>query len=322
MTDSGLGGLNICAGLEARLRRAAVPGNPAFRLTYVNAWPFEQHGYNAMPDPSARAAMFDGALSAIAALKPDLIIIACNTLSVLYPLTAFSRKPSAPVAGIIEEGAAFFHEALTNDPDGVLLIFGTRTTVLSGEHARLLTALGTDPERIRGTACHGLAGVVDKDPGSPAASAMVARCVTKAVAGLPPEGTVYAGLCCTHYSYITDAFRAALETQTGRKVVVLDPGEHFIDRLMAGLAERPSTGGPGIDADTVSAAPSAIPAIPAIPATPSIPDILDSPDITVEVISKVELAADQRKAVARKLVKKSPRTARALLEYTRTPELF
>jgi hypothetical protein len=45
-------------------------------------------------------------------------------------------------------------------------------------------------------------------------------------------------------------------------------------------------------------------------------------DIAVEVVSKVELAEDQRRAVARRLEPVSGRTARALIEYTRIPELF
>ncbi len=290
MTDSGLGGLNICAGLEARLRGAAVPEGASFRLTFVNAWPFERHGYNAMPDPAERAAVFDRALAAIAGLGPDLILIACNTLSVLYGLTEFSRAPSAPVAGIIDEGAALFYEALVGDPDGTLIIFGTRTTVLSGEHARRLAAMGIGPERIRGAVCHGLAGAIDRDPGSPETAALLETCVARAVEGQEFKGTVYAGLCCTHYSYIADEFRKALETRTGRRVAVLDPAQRFIDSLTAGLAER----------------------------TADVPP----PELEVGVVSKVELKQGQREAIARRLERTGPWTAGALIGYTHRPELF
>ncbi|HSP90980.1 MAG TPA: hypothetical protein VLN08_08735, partial [Vicinamibacterales bacterium] len=76
VTDSGLGGLSICALLEQGLR-AAGPAR-AVRLTYVNAWPFEDRGYNDLPDEHERARVFDLALSRMAQMEPDRILIACN----------------------------------------------------------------------------------------------------------------------------------------------------------------------------------------------------------------------------------------------------
>ena len=67
VTDSGLGGLSICAALERRLR---LDGGRRVRITYVNAWPFEGRGYNDLPDIAARAAVFDRALD------PDGLVVA------------------------------------------------------------------------------------------------------------------------------------------------------------------------------------------------------------------------------------------------------
>jgi hypothetical protein len=63
ITDSGLGGLSVCAALERGLRLAAEPRG--VRLTYVNAWPYEDRGYNDLPDEEARARVFDSALARI-----------------------------------------------------------------------------------------------------------------------------------------------------------------------------------------------------------------------------------------------------------------
>ena len=41
-------------------------------------------GYNDLPDVASRAAVLDKALAAMTAFRPGLILIACNTLSVLY----------------------------------------------------------------------------------------------------------------------------------------------------------------------------------------------------------------------------------------------
>ena len=288
VTDSGLGGLSICAELEKRLRNAS--GNRAIRLVYVNAWPDSRGGYNDLPDAASRAAVLDKALAAMTAFRPGLILIACNTLSVVYDLTEFSRAPAVPVTGIIEEGVNLFHEALTLDPGGILALFGTRTTIESREHVRRLVQGGINARRVFAAACHGLAGTVDKDPDSPGLAGLVEGCVSRALQGIKVEGTLYAGLCCTHYSYIADIFRASLGRRTGARVEILDPNEHLVRSLTSGIGERRPDGAEA--------------------------------DIAVEVVSKVELAEAQRRAVARRLEPVSARTARALIEYTRIPELF
>jgi len=288
ITDSGLGGLLICAELERRLRETGNPG--IARLVYLNAWPDASHGYNDLPDLPARAAVFDRALKAMTAFHPDLVLIACNTLSVVYEATSFSRAPAVPVRGILDAGTGLFHEALGRDPDGVLAIFGTRTTIGSGEHVRRLIALGIDPRRLVAEPCHGLAAVIDKDPDSPDVPGLVDACVLRALPRVPPAGTLYAGLACTHYAYVSEVFASSLARHGGAKVMALDPGLRLLDGLMDSLPPRAGGGG--------------------------------ERNIAVEVVSKVELPEAQRSAVARRLELLSPATARALLRYRRVPDLF
>ena len=140
--------------MEKKLRSAAI--GRSIRLIYVNAWPEPQRGYNDLPDPASRARVFDRALARMAEDRPGLIVIACNTLSVLYDLTEFSKAPPAPVVGIIEAGVELFHEALSRDPCGELVLFGTRTTVESGEHIGRLARRGIAADRMSAVACHGL----------------------------------------------------------------------------------------------------------------------------------------------------------------------
>jgi len=288
ITDSGLGGLLICGGLERRLRGTA--GESPVRLVYVNAWPDPRHGYNDLPDMVARAAVFDRALAAMMSFRPDLILIACNTLSVVYEATSFSRFPAVPVTGILDEGAALFSEELLRDPAGVLVLVGTRTTIGSGEHVRRMARRGLDPARVVAEPCHGLAAAIDKDPDAPELPGLVDGCVRRVSGRIPPDAPVYAGLACTHYAYVAEAFRASLGRQTGSRVVILDPGERLVDGLTDGLARRPSK--PGLR------------------------------PVPVEVVSKVELPEAQRRAVARRLAPVSAATSKALLDYRHEPDLF
>ena len=89
IADSGMGGLSICAdivnGLQARRSYRTVS------LTYFNAWPEQDRGYNLLPDMAERIRVFDRALGAMLRFQPDRILIACNTLSALYAHTPFSK---------------------------------------------------------------------------------------------------------------------------------------------------------------------------------------------------------------------------------------
>ncbi len=288
ITDSGLGGLLVCADLERRLRRTA--GGGAVRLVYVNAWPDAHHGYNDLPDLAARAAVFDRALAAMTSFHPDFVLVACNTLSVVYETTAFSRTPVVPVTGILDVGTDLFHEALTGDPEGVLVLFGTRTTIGSGVHIGRLAERGVDPRRIVAEPCHGLAAAIDKDPDSAAVPGLVEDCVLRVLPRLPAGAPLYAGLACTHYAYVTEAFRKTLGRHRGVKVEVLDPGDRLVDDLTRGLSARRAAEG--------------------------------GERASVEVVSKVELPEAQRRAVARRIESVSAATARALLEYRRISDLF
>ncbi len=287
ITDSGLGGLLICARLERRLRD--LPGGP-LRLVYVNAWPETGRGYNDLADLAARAAVFDRALAAIAALGPARLLIACNTLSVVYEATAFRLAPAVPVTGILDEGTGLFAEAMERDPASVLALFGTRTTIGSGEHVRRLAARGLDPRRVVAEPCHGLAAAIDRDPGSPAIAGLVDECVLRAAPRFPRGAPVLAGLACTHYAFVAGDFHDSLRRRTGSAVEVLDPGTRFVDALSRGPAAGRADGPPR--------------------------------RIEVEVVSKVELPEAQRQAVARRLEPVSPAVANALLAYRYQPRLF
>jgi glutamate racemase len=287
ITDSGLGGLSVCATIERGLReRGVFPG----RLTFVNAWPEEGRGYNSLPDVAARAIVFERALRSMRDLDPDLIVIACNTLSIVYESTPFYAAPPVAVRGIVDAGVDLFHEALSAEPTSALVVLGTRTTVESGVHRDALVRRGVAPGRISGTSCHGLATAIEGAPESAEVAAAVDACAARGARDAPAGEPLYAALACTHYSMVEEQFRVALARHAGRLVGTLDPNA----RLAAELVQ------------TVAGSPD--------PAT--------APAPAVKVISKVALTADQRRHVAAVLERVSPATAAALRDYHHQPELF
>ena len=83
-----------------------------------------------------RHAVFDRALAAVDALAPDQVLIACNTLSIVYEHTAHREHPGIPVQGIVDTGVDLFDAALRDQPSAAIVLIGTRTTIDSGVHRR------------------------------------------------------------------------------------------------------------------------------------------------------------------------------------------
>jgi glutamate racemase len=289
ITDSGLGGLSICAELERGFRR--VNHYPAVRLTYFNAWPDEGVGYNDLPDVFARVQLFDRALSIMDRLRADRVIIACNTLSIVYGSTRHSRTTTTPVQGIVQAGVDLFHEALEEDPAASIVLLGTRTTIESGVHREGLISRGIAADRIEAVCCHGLARAIETDPGGRAVADLIEACTTRPSQSVRANaGNLYLGLCCTHYTYIGEEMRSALERYTGRKVTTLDPNHRLVTELLQAEGE----GRPGVHAGPV----------------------------TVTVVSKVALDNRKRRGMALRLQPVSAATSAALLSYTHVPTLF
>ena len=73
ITDSGVGGLSVCADVEARLRRHP-PAGPV-ELLYLNAALEDDYSYNSMPTRDEQLRTFDNFLHAAAErYKPDLLV--------------------------------------------------------------------------------------------------------------------------------------------------------------------------------------------------------------------------------------------------------
>jgi glutamate racemase len=314
ITDSGLGGLAICAALDRGLR-APSPGCDV-RLTYVNAWPFEDRGYNDLPDASARAAVFDGALSAMAAMRPDRILIACNTLSILYAHTVFSRRPPVPVRGIVDAGVELFAEALGADPASAIVLAGTKTTIESGVHLERLVRRGVDPARVAAVHCHGLAGAIERDVDGRRTAELIEACASRVAEAAPPAGALFVGLCCTHYGYVAQRLAGAAMRAAGGPVRALDPNERVVAGLLGDRTffERRADA-PGDSASLRGDARGE---------SASSPDRDGSAGgaVSVEVVSKVALDDTARHGIARLIEPVSPAVARALLSYALVPALF
>jgi glutamate racemase len=230
ITDSGVGGLSVVAYAERFVRTHGF--TEPVKLTFVNAARENDFGYNALPTLEKKIETFDLFLSRVTErFNPELIYIACNTLSVLLPSTPYFRNSTVPVKGIVETGADLMAKALESDPESLAMFFGTQTTIDTGMYPRLLAGRGIQASRIVSQACPGLADTISEDREGTKTAAEIERWIGLALEKMPtPDAYVIACLACTHYGYRRELFAAAF-AKAGVRARVINPNERAVDDL-------------------------------------------------------------------------------------------
>lgn len=302
VTDSGLGGLSVFAAIADGLARTCPFSG--VNLVYFNAWPEKDRGYNHYPDMDYKAQVFDNALAAMARLDPDTLVIACNTLSVIYPYTDFSKTTPVPVHDIIGQGVDMITAALARDPETGVILFGTPTTAGSRIHARGLIRNGIVPDRIINQGCVNLAGTIERNPFDPDLPKMIQHNVDQAMAaGAKRFSQVAAGLCCTHFGYCRNLFSSAIARHTSRTPLILNPDQALADQVLFMAEQMVSREG---------MARTRMPEGQACP--PS--------DMDIRIMSRVPW--DCRRIIAYETLfsPRNSRVAKALTDYHFNPDLF
>ncbi|MGD9009652.1 MAG: aspartate/glutamate racemase family protein [Desulfobacteraceae bacterium] len=287
VTDSGLGGLSICADMVGRLIHQHA--NSALSVVYFNAWPLKEKGYNYLDSDVDRIRVFGNAMSAMNQYDPDMIFIACNTLSVIFHQGNLAGKVRAPVVDIINHGVEMIADKLDNDPGSTALILGTKTTISSNAHKKRLAQRGILENRIVQQHCHGLAGAIERDPDSPEVEWLINQFMADAAA-LLATGTkqIYAALCCTHYGYCQALIRKSLTRHSGARVDIINPNQAMSDHVNL----TPKKG--------------------------SLPEV----NLEINVVSRVPLSKEKIDAISKRIERVSPQTAQALRDYKLIPDLF
>ncbi len=300
VVDSGLGGLSVVADLERRWREAR-----SFRrveLVFFNALFSSEIGYNSLRSREEKIRIFDKVLAAVERHfrppRPDLILVACNTLSALVADTAFAAAGQVPIRGIIEPGVRQIETVLRRTPEAPVIIFATRTTVAEDSHRAALAAAGHDVSRVLTQACPELADTIERGVDSEDTELLIATFVDEALERLDPAaGPVYASLGCSHYPYAERRWRSVFrEFGAGRVppegdqwgVTLLNPNREMADLLIMASPEGR----------------------------------FERTETTVSVVSKVEISEQRRRAIGQALRQTSVPTADALLAYERRRDLF
>ena len=288
VTDSGLGGLSVVADLAKRLPESGIARSA--RVVFVNALLDDAIGYNDLKDEADRIRVFDAALAAMESrYRPDLVLVACNTLSVFYGKTEHARRGTTETVSIVPMGADLIERTLRATPDATAMIFATKGTIDSGAHRRLLVGRGVPDARIVGQPCPKLTGAIERGAHSEETAGRIRGFVEEAIARLPEKkGPLVVSLNCTHFGYARPLWEETFEKLGYPAVKILDPNPLMTDLVLGEGSPRryPET------------------------------------KVTVEVVSKTPITPDVKAALGALLRTTSPSTADALEKYTHAPDLF
>jgi glutamate racemase len=287
VTDSGLGGFSVAARIDSLLRARGC-----FRYTEVifcNSLPSADFRYNDQPNMQAKANVFSEVLRNMTTqYHPDIILIACNTLSVVYPNTEYSQTTNIPVLGIVDFGVEMIEDSLLANPQSSAIILGTPTTVSSEMHKEMLIKNGIDSSRIFTLALPNLESEIQADPGSDLVGGLIEFYfgdISDAIASRQ-SSCLYAALCCTHYGYAKDQFTRIANAQFGHTVII-DPNDAMV-RFFEPLTERFSYGRTN----------------------------------SIRVISQARLAMEELQSIGNLTGAVSPQAREALLHYENVNTLF
>jgi len=239
ITDSGLGGLSVCAQLIYLLKNYSVPKNsdsPSYdvKITYVNAVPSNDHGYNKMSGKQEQIETFEKIISnTVRLISPDKIFVACGTLSVLLNQIAPKGDKSVKIEGIVSIGIQLLMDNLKNTPKAKAIIMATPTTVSNNIFQSELFNNGIAKNQIVTQSCPNLANEISNDPEGSKVGKRIQYWVKISLQQMQIKTTDHLMLFlgCTHYSYHENIFKMAFINEGYSKLTLLNPNYAAAEKL-------------------------------------------------------------------------------------------
>jgi len=263
--------------------------NNNLEIIFFNALAEKNYGYNSLKSKKDKLLIFNNVLNGMLQFNPDVILIACNTLSTLFNETEISKNISIPVIGIVESGTEMVLENIKTVKEFSIIILGTPTTIDSNKHKSELIRLGIDEKKIITQSCKNLETEIQNNPRSKKVRELIKKYLLGTTNKIENKSThQFVLFACTHYGYSNKIFSEELIKLYGNNFTILNPNEK-----MAGLINFKG----------------------------NLNDF-NNGNLTIRVLSKVKISESQKKNLGTLLSKDSLEVAAALENYEYLPNLF
>lgn len=286
VTDSGLGGLSVMSNIQKRIDETPVFDD--YTLIFVDALFDNNSGYNRIKDHNKKVEIFNLSLYGMYnEFEPDYLFIACNTLSVLYPETEFSKKNRVKVVGIVEFGVDLIEKRLVPDKNSQVIIFATETTIFAQTHKKELLKRRVGEEQIITKACPHLASYIENSPEGKETFKLIKKYVSEVIPEIKNSDKLAISLNCTHYGYSHKLWVQAFAEEGIEVQAVLNPNSEMSSILFRNKISKNTL-----------------------------------PEFTIGVVSKVKMQNENRQSMIRLFENENPIIAKALEHYEYMPDLF
>ncbi len=288
VTDSGLGGLSILAEMESYMKNSGH--YKSINLIFANALFSEELGYNGLSSRNEKVETFNRALKGINnRFKPDLILVACNTLSTILDETEFSKTTKVPTIGIVEIGVKEIKKKLDQSLNSEVIIFGTETTIEENSYPTQLIEQGIEKHRINSKACPQLQKYIETDPTGDDTEMLIMSYVDEALEKTSKsEKELFISLNCTHFGYSKDLWLNAFDF-SGKQIKELINPNHQMAKILLNKEALKK---------------------------------FRETEIKIQVVSKVKIDKQSLESISKILAKESIASSNALLNYQFVKDLF
>jgi glutamate racemase len=234
LTDSGLGGLSICANVVKKIK--SISTNNDIEILYINAVPRTRDGFNVISSIDEQVKMFNNFLNNISNLyKPHAIYVACNSLSALLHKTEFYRSKYISISGIKDIGVAYIVSSFKKNSNSKIIILGAETTIRENIYHRELNRKGIPEDRIISQSCPELANTISNDPKGDKVYELIEKYLFKTLKKINSSTDkiiVYLG--CTHYGYRTELFKKYLD-KNGINYMLINPNIKYSKLIISNM---------------------------------------------------------------------------------------
>jgi glutamate racemase len=283
-TDSGLGGLTIMADFVEQIKKENLSFD--IDIVFFNAQKSHSEGYKALSH-SRQIYVFQSALkSMLAKYNPDVIVIACNTLSVIYFETEIYKNIKIPVLDIIKIGKRL----LQYDFKEPVIEIAMPTTIESAVYSKGKKNIIPIPANIM------LPHLIENHPNSEETERVLKDVFESTELKFKKSGinckNINLFLGCTHFPLIKHKFIKSAEKQGFNVKKVLNPNSVLSAEAKKQIVKFNTN------------------------------YKQNKYKINIKVVSKMEFRANEVKNISKLIEVSSAETAAALKKYELIPELW
>lgn len=205
VTDSGIGGLSVANDLYRFFLNNSY--YKEVNIVYADSR-INNIGYNSLETTKEKIDLFSKKLFQLdKKIKPDIIFIACNTLSVILNQTDFYKKNKKPIIDILNCSLNLMQKAL-NENYG-LFILGTKTTIEENFYKKTLINMGYDEKNIVNQLCPSLSKHIEQIHWNRLGMENNVHWLTNRIMEKKPNdfNDFAISFNCTHYYYAVKEFK-------------------------------------------------------------------------------------------------------------------